>query len=306
MMSLGHKKVMLTLFLLITGGLIFFTFSNLLAGNKQLMSEKMAKQDMKRNLVESVIGYKVKSSGKFGLTEEASYKIKEKASALIKGIKVDKMIYDQKKDIAFCSGHVNLGEVQTVTGDIKSYNDLDVYAYGFGTMSSSSKPPLMALRAALLNAYDEMAATLVGEKITSYSEAENFVLTKDVNHSQVCAAVYGAHIPNPDINSKDRGWGWDEGGNAWVKLSLDLRKAEDILGQRIVYEGPNVIKVIGRGSQTDELEQEAQKQRSLIENKGSNTKYQDLDVPVEKSSERKGQPAKELQAETLEGGGSPN
>ena len=66
-----------------------------------------------------------------------------------------------------------------------------------------------------------------------------------------------------------------------------------------------MVKVIGRGSQTDELEQEAQRQRSLIENKGSNTRYQDLDVPVDRSSERKGQPAKE-QAETLEGGGSSN
>ncbi len=222
-------------------------------GNRQLMSEKMAEQDLKRNIVEMVIGFKVKSEGQFGLTEEASYQIQEKAGAVIKGIHVEKMIYDKEKDIAFCTGYIDLGDVINVAGERMSFKNVRVHAYGFGTMTADSKPPLMALRAALINAYDEMAAKIVGERIMSVSEAENFILTKDINRAKVCAAVYGAYIPNVDIDSPDRGWGWDDSGNAFVRLQLDVRKVRDILGQRIKYEGPNIVEVIGRGAQTDEL-----------------------------------------------------
>ena len=103
------------------------------AGNRQLMSEKIAKQDMKRNIVEAVIGYKVLSEGQFGLTEDAEYKITQKAGALIKGIKVEKMIYDKDRDVAFCLGYIDLGDVQTVTGDRVRYKGVRVQGFGFGT-----------------------------------------------------------------------------------------------------------------------------------------------------------------------------
>ncbi|NMC50477.1 MAG: hypothetical protein GYA47_13780, partial [Desulfovibrio sp.] len=224
-----------------------------LAGNKQLMSEKMAEQDLKRNIVEAIIGYKVKSESRMGLTEDPSYKAETKAAAVVKGIKVDKMIYDKEKDIALCFGHIDLGDVVNVVGDLVRFKGVTVEGFGFGTMTEAAKPPLMALRAALLDAYNQMAALLVGEKILSQSTMENFILTKDVNRAKVCAAIFGAYIPNPGLNSPNRGWGWDESGNAFVKLELDPRKVQDILGNLIVYKGPNVIEVTGRGSQTDEL-----------------------------------------------------
>jgi len=80
-----------TLALLLTA----FAASAQAPGNKQLMSERMAQQDLKRNLVEAVIGFKVKSETEFGLTEDAKYQADTKAAAVIKGIKVDKMIYDR-------------------------------------------------------------------------------------------------------------------------------------------------------------------------------------------------------------------
>lgn len=249
------------------------------AGNKQLMTEKMAIQDMKRNMVEAVVGFKVRSTGEFGLTQDAKYKIEEKAAALIKGIQVDKMVYDPVKDVAFCVGHLDLGNVRTVFPDLKRYKGVTVLAFGFGTMSESARPPLMALRAAFLNAYDQMAAILVGEKISGYSETENFILTEDTNKSKVCAAVYGAYVPNVEINSKDRGWGWDENGNAYVKLRIDARKVRDIIGQRIRYEGPNVIEVVGRGAQVDELSEPVPQGSGL--GPGGKTEYRSLDIPVQ-------------------------
>jgi hypothetical protein len=280
------KKLLLTGFVLLVFG--FFLCSTVWAGNRQLMSEKMAEQDLKRNIVEMVIGYKVKSEGQFGLTEEAAYRIQEKAGALIKGIHVEKMIYDKDKDIAFCTGYIDLGDVINVAGERMSFKNVRVHAYGFGTMTPESKPPLMALRAALLNAYDEMAAKIVGERIMSMSEAENFILTKDINRSKVLAAIYGAYIPNVDIDSADRGWGWDESGNAFVRLQLDVRKVRDILGQLIKYEGPNIVEVIGRGAQTDELKQF---QGATGGTKVDRTEYRSLPVPTGTDKEVKGVPA---------------
>lgn len=282
-----RKKVCLTLMITLMAGIL--VCSNLWAGgNRQLMSEKMAEQDLKRNIVEMVIGYKVKSEGQFGLTEEAAYRIQEKAGALIKGIHVEKMIYDKDKDIAFCTGYIDLGDVINVAGERMSFKNVRVHAYGFGTMTPESKPPLMALRAALINAYDEMAAKIVGERIMSMSEAENFILTKDINRSKVLAAVYGAYIPNVDIDSPDRGWGWDESGNAFVRLQLDVRKVRDILGQRIKYEGPNIVEVIGRGAQTDELRRT---EGAPGGTKVDRTEYRSLPVPTGTDKELKGAPA---------------
>lgn len=283
-MSKRFQLVALTLF--IVG--IFMCSVTWAGGNRQLMSEKMAEQDLKRNIVEMVIGYKVKSEGQFGLTEEAAYRIQEKAGAVIKGIHVEKMIYDKDKDIAFCTGYIDLGDVINVAGERMSFKNVRVHAFGFGTMTPESKPPLMALRAALLNAYDEMAAKIVGERIMSVSEAENFILTKDINRSKVLAAVYGSYIPNVDIDSPDRGWGWDESGNAFVRLQLDVRKVRDILGQRIKYEGPNIVEVIGRGAQTDELRKT---EGAPGGTKVDRTEYRSLPVPTGTDKELKGAPA---------------
>lgn len=231
--------------------------SSCLAGNLQLMSEKMAKQDLRRNIMESVIGYKVKSEGQFGLTQDANYAIKEKAAAVMKGVVEERIIYDKNKDICIVIGHLDLGDVKNVLGERIRYKNVTVRGVGFGTMSPEYRGHLMALRAALINAYDELAQVIVGQKISSYTEVENFVLAKDSNKSQVCAAVYGAYIPNVDIDHPQRGWGWDDSGNAFVKLTIDLARVKDILGQRITYKGPNIIEVVGRGSQVDELKGES-------------------------------------------------
>ncbi|MFZ5426575.1 MAG: hypothetical protein ACOZEN_06350 [Thermodesulfobacteriota bacterium] len=253
-------------------------------GNKQLMSEKMAEADLKRNLVEAVIGYKVKSETEMGLTEDAKYDVKTKSAAVIKGIKIDKMIYDRQKDVALCFGHIDLKDVVNVLGERISFKDVRVEGFGFGTMTEASRPPLRALRAAQLNAYDQMAAMLVGEKILSQSQAENFILTKDSNRAKVCAAVFGAYIPNPGINAPNRGWGWDESGNAFMFLEMDARKVKDVLGNLLVYKGENILRVMGRGAQVDELANTGPDGQSpnLVRDPGSKTQYMDLGMPGSK------------------------
>jgi len=265
-------------------------------GNKQLMSEKMALQDMKRQIVEAVIGFKVKSESEFGLTEDAAYRVDTKAAALIKGIKVDKMIYDKEKDVALCFGHIELGRVRNIVGERVEFKNVRVEGFGFGSMTEASRPPLRALRAATLNAYDEMAALLIGEKILSRSSAENFILTKDSNRSKVCAAIFGAYVPNPDLNSPNRGWGWDESGNAFLKLNLDARKARDIMGNLIVYTGgENLLEVMGRGAQKDELAPQGPDGGPAMVRPGApKTQYMNLDVPL-------GQPKPQQPPQELKG-----
>lgn len=261
-------------------------------GNKQLMSEKMATQDLKRNLIEAVIGFKIKSQTEFGLTEDAQYRADTQAAAVMKGIKVDKMIYDKEKDIALCFGHVDLGDIINVLGERINFKDVRVESFGFGTMTEASRPPLRALRAAQINAYDEMATLLVGEKILSASRAENFVLAKDSNRAKVCAAVFGAYVPNPGVNAPNRGWGWDDSGNAFLRLEMDVRKVKDILGNTLVYKGENILQVTGRGAQKDELSdaQPADGKLNLVRDPGSKTQYRDIGMP----GSQPGQPQQDL------------
>ncbi len=223
------------------------------AGNTRLMSVKMAQQDLKRNLVESVVGVKVKSEGAFGLTENANYQVDSKSAAMIKGVVVDECVYDQEKDVAMCTGHIDLDTVGNVVGERVNYKGVTVQNVGFGTMTESSRPGLRALRAALLSAYDELSTLLVGEKIVSQSSAENYILTQDSNRSKACAAIYGAIIPKQSAKFGKKGFGWESDGDAWVILQLDVRKVRDILGNTLKYTGENIVEVEGMGSISDDL-----------------------------------------------------
>lgn len=258
--------------------LVLLLASTALAGNRQLMSEKMATQDLKRNIMESVIGFKVKSEGHFGLTEDPNLREETVAAAVLKGVLVDKMIYDKEKDIALAFGHLELGDIVNVLGEKHRFKGVRVEGFGFGTTSQTARPALMALRAAQINAYDELAQVMIGEKIFSASKVENFVLTKDTNRSKVCSAIFGAYIPDIELNSPNRGWGWDASGNAFVKLEIDARKVRDILGNLLLYKGPNVIAVIGHGSQVDDLAD--QPAGSMVRNSGSKSKAMSLDIPL--------------------------
>lgn len=258
-------------------------------GNKQIMSERMATQDLKRNIVEAVIGYKLKRESEFGLTEDSQYLTDTKAAAVIKGITIDKMIYDRSKDVALCIGHIDLKDIVNVLGEKASFKDVSVEGVGFGTMTEASRPPLRALRAALVNAQDEMAALLTGEKIFAQTRTENYILTGDSNRSKVSAAVYGAYIPNPDVTDPKRGWGWDESGMAFVTLEMDAHKVRDVLGNLMVHKDENILRVTGHGAQKDEVSPEANGEGpNLVRDPGSQTRYETLGMP---GSQPAGKPA---------------
>ncbi|RMD70125.1 MAG: hypothetical protein D6819_05080 [Gammaproteobacteria bacterium] len=214
------------------------------AGNKKLMTIQKAKDMARRAIVESVVGLKIRSKALWASRPSDYYKIESKVAAAIKGIQFDTPKYDPEKDVAMVTAHIRLGSVKNIIGKRIDYDDAVITRVAFATSSPQYMPQLNALRAAELNAYDELAKLIVGQKLESKSKVRNFVLESDEVRTKVLAAIWGAEV-------KD--FGWEEDGTAFVTLRLNARYVEDILGQRIKYTGDNYVEVTGYGAPADEL-----------------------------------------------------
>ncbi|BBK37507.1 hypothetical protein STAQ_25850 [Allostella sp. ATCC 35155] len=212
-------------------------------GNKELMSIRMAQAMATRGITESIVGLKVRSQEVFFSDRSGETSVDTKIQAAVKGVKHARPKYDAARDIAISEASITLGDVRNVIGKPVSYNNVTVRRIGLGTNTESSRPFLQALRAAEIDAYDQLARIIVGQQVDSRSRTENLVLVSDEVRTSVMAAIWGAEV-------KD--YGWTEDGNAFVKMTLDVRYAKDILGQRIRYSGPNVVEVTGQGAQRDD------------------------------------------------------
>ncbi|BBK33040.1 LPP20 lipoprotein [Stella humosa] len=212
-------------------------------GNKELMSIRMAQAMATRGITESIVGLKVRSQEVFFSDRSGETSVDTKIQAAVKGVKHGRPKYDAARDIAISEATITLGDVRNVIGKPVSYNNVTVRRIGLGTNTESSRPFLQALRAAEIDAYDQLARTIVGQQVDSRSRTENLVLVSDEVRTSVMAAIWGAEV-------KD--YGWTEDGNAFVKMTLDVRYAKDVFGNRIKYTGPNVIEVTGQGAQRDD------------------------------------------------------
>lgn len=212
-------------------------------GNKELMTIRMAQAMATRGITESIVGLKVRSQEVFFADRSGETSVDTKIQAAVKGVKHARPKYDAARDIAISEASITLGDVRNVIGKRVSYNNVTVRRIGFGTNTESSRPFLQALRAAEIDAYDQLARIIVGQQVDSRSRTENLVLVSDEVRTSVMAAIWGAEV-------KD--YGWTEDGNAFVKMTLDVRYAKDILGQHIRYSGPNVVEVTGQGAQRDD------------------------------------------------------
>ena len=213
-------------------------------GNKKLMTIKKAKVMAQRGIVESVIGLKVKSTSLWTDKNSDIYRIESKVSAQIKGIQFESPKYDKTKDIAMITANIQLGSIKNIIGKSIHYDDIVISRVGFATSSKEYAPQLAALRAAELNAYDEMAQLIVGQKIKSNTKVKNFVLESDEVKTKTLAAIWGAEV-------KD--FGWEEDGTAFIQLRLNAKYVRDILGNTFVYSADNYLEVTGYGATHDEL-----------------------------------------------------
>ncbi len=265
------------------------------AGNKQLMTIQKAKDLARRAIVESVIGLKIRSNALWANRPSDYYKIESKVAASIKGIKFERIQYDKEKDIAKATAYINVGAVENIIGKDIDYGDIVIRRTAFATSTPTYMPALKALRAAELNAYDEMAKVIVGQDIASESRVKNFVLENDRVRTRVLAAIWGAEVKE---------FGWTEDGNAFVTLRLNARWVRDVVGQTIQYTEDNYVEVTGYGSPVDDMSDTVN--GTSAENfvrKKSSVEAASFDIPTQ-GQEIKGTPAAVVPDPSPDTGGS--
>ena len=244
-----------------------------IAGNKKLMTIQAAKVLAERAIVESVIGLKIKTTERVENMVATHQRIDAKTAANIKGIQYSDIVYDKAKDIAKVTARINLGRVTTIIGKRINWGDRTIERVAFATSTEANAGPLKALRAAELDAYSQLAKQIVGFNLQSKTSVENYIMKNDEARTRLLAAIYGAKLV---------GYRWDAEGDAYVKLALTMGEVDDILGQRINYNG-TIIEVEGSGAQTDDFSEANSYDDGNTGSSmkiGTSVKEGNLDIPV--------------------------
>lgn len=215
------------------------------AGNKRIMTIRAAKVLAERALVESVYGLKVRATEEVENMMAASFlgRTESKTAALVKGVQFDEVIFDPEKDIAKATASVRLDTLTNIDGEQMDLRGKVFTRVAFATSTPSSAGPLQALRAAELDAYKQLVKRIVGFSLESHTTVENYMLTSDVVKTKVMATCYLARLVD---------FGWEDNGDAYVKLSLDVAEVSEILGQPVAS-AEEVIEVEGAGAQEDDF-----------------------------------------------------
>ncbi len=223
----------------------FGCVSHAWAGNKRLMSIMAAKVQASRSLVESIYGLKIRSSESVMNMIAANYKsvTETKTEAFINNIKFTNISYDPQKDIARVEAIVQLPNIQNIDGTQMDLKNKVFKRVGYGTSTNSNAGAIAALRAAEIDAYQELARRLVGMKIESKTSVENFILKSDIVKTKLLATLYLAEVTNH---------GWEENGDAYVTMTLNVADATAILGRDIGID-EKLIEVQGFGAQEDDF-----------------------------------------------------
>jgi hypothetical protein len=240
----GGTTMQLTRVTTLFVALIFLCTPVAMAGNKKIMTIRAAKIIAERAIVESIYGLKIKSSESVENMIASGFegKTDTKTEANIRGIKIDEMAYDSEKDIAKATASITLNEFTNIDGQEVNFNGKSFTRVGFATSTPAMAAPLGALRAAEIDAYKQLAKRIVGFTLESKTTVENYILTSDIVKSKVLATIYLARLID---------YGWDDQGDAFVKMRIDTNEVAEILGQRIMDVEP-VIEVEGLGAQGDD------------------------------------------------------
>jgi hypothetical protein len=232
-------------FYLVLSLLCLLMSSGALAGNKKLMTVNAAKVIAERAIVESVIGIKVRSQERVEDLVAQEVTVDSKTAAAIKGIEYSDIVYDPDKDIAQVEASIQLGRVTNIIGKNIDFGGKTIRRVGFATSTPAMAGPLRALRAAEMDAYKQLAKTIIGFKIDSNTSVKNYILESDTVRAKMMAAIYGAELVN---------YRWDQDGDAYVTMRLRFGEVEDVIGQKLLYDN-EVIEVEGAGAQVDDFSQ---------------------------------------------------
>lgn len=218
---------------------------NLWAGNKKMMAVMAAKNDAMRGLTEQVYGLKVRSSEEVKNMTADSYvgKTDSKTSATLSGIKITDVVYDAQKDIAKATATMTANEIVNIEGANVALKGKVFKHVGFGTSSPENAGPLKALRAAQIDAYKQLAQQIAGFTLESQTSVENYMLKSDLVQTKVQASLALSEIVD---------FGWDNSGDAYVKMILKVDEVAAMLGEAVVGAG-EVIEVEGQGAIQDDF-----------------------------------------------------
>lgn len=215
------------------------------AGNKRIMTIRAAKVMAERAIVESVHGLKLRATEEVVDMIPTSFEgsTESKTSAKIKGIKYEDVAYDQEKDVAKVTASIQLDTITNVDGQAMNMGNKVFRRVGFATSTPEMAGPIRALRAAELDAYKQMIKRLVGFTLESNTSVENFMLKSDMVRTKVLATLYLAEVTD---------YGWDQFGDAYVKMQLNVQEVSEMLGEGI-KDNAQVIEVEGQGAQNDDF-----------------------------------------------------
>ncbi len=248
------NRTLIKYLILITIGIVI-SAPQVWAGNKRIMTIRAAKVMAERAIVESVHGLKLRAreevTDMIPTTFEGS--TESKTAATIKGIKYDEVTYDQQKDIAKVTASVQLDSITNIDGKTMNLGNKVFRRVGFATSTPSMAGPIRALRAAELDAYKQLIKRIVGFELESKTTVENFMLKSDQVKTKVLATLYLAELTD---------YGWDQYGDAFVKMQLNVKEASAVLGEKVV-ENTETIEVEGQGAQQNDFKsgQSAPKQK---------------------------------------------
>lgn len=234
------------LFLILTALTLLLT-PEAWTGNKKIMTTRASKVLAERALVESIYGLKVRASEEVQDMIAANFtgKTETKTSARISGVKFEEVVYDAEKDIAKTTASVSLESITNIDGDVMNLKNKIYRRVAFATSTPSQAGPLKALRAAEVDAYKQLVKRVVGFNLESQTTVENYMLTSDLVKTKVLATIYLAELTD---------FGWDDSGDAYVKMTLNVSDISEILGEGIVSD-EEVIEVEGAGAQVDDFQQ---------------------------------------------------
>jgi hypothetical protein len=271
--------------ILVALGLSALLSTTALAGNKKLMTVAAAKVTAERAIVESVIGMKIRATEEVQDMVGQDFRIQAKTQSAIKGITYEDIVYDKEKDIAKVVAAIKVGKVSNIVGRNIDYGTMVIRRVGFATSTPDNAGPLQALRAAELDAYKELGKKIVGFKLRSNTTVENFILKNDTIQTKMMAAIYGAQLVS---------YRWDEDGDAYVTLRIAVSQVEDVLAQRLDYQG-QYIEVEGSGAQKDDFaEAQQQATEQNYTSSSSQVKEGTLGIPIAN------QPQAELKGEAIQ------
>ena len=216
---------------------------------KKLNSTNCAKVLAERNIVETVYGVKMRFSEEVSNLLEGTFlgDVETKTGKRqIKGIDFEPVRYDEVNDIAQATATLKLSNIADIVDkefNIDKFPDKVIKRTAFATSTLETAKKISAIRSAEIDAYKNLYKKIGGFTLESNTKVENFILKSDSVKASVIGALMGADFV---------GFTWEGKGSdavATVKLRVNVKELNEMLGENIVNYDKEFVEAEGQGAQ---------------------------------------------------------